>query len=104
MNKTPVTLCLETFQDCIGDEFVIELDGRTVTLRLVEAKPLLSRGNDLGANIRSEPFSLVFESDKASDENRTLNQQIWNVCHARLGSIGIFLVPIAAGKYQAIFG
>ena len=99
MNKKPDAICLETFQDCIDDEFLIELDGQTVTLRLVQAKQLPSHGNVPDADIRDEPFSLVF----ATDDNHFLNQRTWNVCHARLGSIGIFLVPIAAGQYQAVF-
>ena len=99
MNKTRNTICLETFQDCIDDEFLIELDGQSVTLRLIEAEPLPPLGKVPDANIRSEPFALVF----ASEDNRSLNQQTWNVCHARLGSIGIFLVPIAPGQYQAVF-
>ena len=99
MKTTEDAICRETFQDCIDDDFLIELDGQTITLRLVEVEPLPFLGTVPGAKTRSEPFSLVF----ATGDNRPLNQQTWNVCHARLGTIEIFLVPIAVGQYQAVF-
>jgi uncharacterized protein DUF6916 len=45
------------------------------------------------------PFSLVFEGGPAPP----LRQGIYAVRHDDLGAIEIFLVPIAAGRYEAVF-
>ena len=45
------------------------------------------------------PFSLVFRGGP----NPPLPQRIYRVEHAELGAIEIFLVPIAADRYEAIF-
>jgi Domain of unknown function (DUF6916) len=45
------------------------------------------------------PFSLVFEGVP----NPPLSQGIYSVQHDDLGMVEIFLVPIAADRYQAVF-
>ena len=45
------------------------------------------------------PFSLVLEGGPTPP----LPQGIYAVQHERLGTIEIFLVPIAAGRYEAVF-
>lgn len=45
------------------------------------------------------PFSLVFKGGP----NPPLPQRIYRVEHERLGAIEIFLVPIAADSYEAVF-
>jgi hypothetical protein len=45
------------------------------------------------------PFSLVF----LGGPNPPLPQRIYRVEHDRLGVMEIFLVPIAADRYQAVF-
>ena len=45
------------------------------------------------------PFSLVFEGGP----NPPLPQAIYTVEHRDLGALEIFLVPIAAHRYQAVF-
>jgi hypothetical protein len=45
------------------------------------------------------PFSLVFQGDP----ELTLPQRIYRVEHAQLGALDIFLVPIARGRYEAVF-
>ena len=45
------------------------------------------------------PFSLVFHGGP----NPPLSQRICRVEHDRLGAIEIFLVPIAADRYEAVF-
>jgi hypothetical protein len=45
------------------------------------------------------PFSLVFQGGP----NPPLPQQIHRVEHERLGALEIFLVPIAADRYEAVF-
>jgi hypothetical protein len=45
------------------------------------------------------PFSLVFRGGP----DPPLPQRIYRVEHADLGAIEIFLVPIAADRYEAVF-
>jgi hypothetical protein len=45
------------------------------------------------------PFSLVFEGGPS----QPLPQAIYPVHHERLGETEIFLVPIAADRYEAVF-
>ena len=45
------------------------------------------------------PFSLEFQGDP----EQTLPQAIYRVEHAQLGALDIFLVPIAPGRYEAVF-
>jgi hypothetical protein len=45
------------------------------------------------------PFSLVFQGDP----ELTLPQRIYRVEHPELGALDIFLVPIAPGRYEAVF-
>jgi hypothetical protein len=48
---------------------------------------------------RRRPFSLVF----AGGPSPPLPQRIYRVEHDDLGAIEIFLVPIAADRYEAVF-
>jgi hypothetical protein len=45
------------------------------------------------------PFSLVFQGGPSPP----LPQRIYPVEHERLGAIEVFLVPIAADRYEAVF-
>jgi hypothetical protein len=45
------------------------------------------------------PFSLVFRGGP----NPPLPQRIYRVEHGQLGTIEIFLVPIAVDRYEAVF-
>jgi hypothetical protein len=45
------------------------------------------------------PFSLVFQGGP----EQTLPQGIYRVEHPELGALEIFLVPIAADRYEAVF-
>jgi hypothetical protein len=45
------------------------------------------------------PFSLVFQGGPSPP----LPQRIYRVEHDKLGAIEIFLVPIAADRYEAVF-
>ena len=45
------------------------------------------------------PFSLVFEGGP----DPPLPQRIYRVEHGELGALEIFLVPIAPGRYEAVF-
>ena len=92
-------LTLEQFAGCLNETFVAMLDEGAVEFQLVEATPLPVRGP---AAMRA-PFSLLFRNSAAI----LLPQQTYRMKHARLGEIGIFLVPIAMNRdgfiYQAVF-
>jgi hypothetical protein len=45
------------------------------------------------------PFSLVFEGGPSPP----LPQRIYSVEHPEIGALDIFLVPIAADRYEAVF-
>jgi hypothetical protein len=45
------------------------------------------------------PFSLIFQGGP----NPPLPQRIYRLEHERLGALEIFLVPIAADRYEAVF-
>ena len=89
------TLNADTFAPRLGDRFAVEADGGGwVELDLVEVEELGAASDG-----RRAPFSLVF----AGAEGPTLPQRIYRVEHDELGSIDLFLVPIAADRYQAVF-
>ena len=92
-------LTLDQFAGCVGDTFIAALDGMEVPFVLVEARPLPSRDP---AAMRP-PFSLLFRNGSAF----LFPQRMYPMRHARLGEIGIFIVPIAQERegflYQAVF-
>ena len=51
------------------------------------------------ASIDRVPFSLIF----VAAGGELVPQQTFTVRHAELGEIEIFLVPLAPGKYEAVF-
>ena len=93
------SLCLDTFQDRLDEQFAVQLDGQTVNLVLAEATalPPATTRTDLG--IRQDPFSLIFKSREGID----LPQQTYEVQHESIGPIQMFLVPVGFGECQAIF-
>lgn len=98
MNHPIDLLNTSLFRHRIGDTFVMQNDAQTVTMKLTEVEdlPPATRRPDL--NIRQEPFSLIFKSDDAS-----LDQGTWQVTHAEIKTIEMFLVPVGFGEYQVIF-
>ena len=77
-----------------GDRFRISADGAEpfdAELVKVAAIPREPGGRS--------PFSLVFQGGPSPP----LPQRIYRVEHERLGAIEIFLVPIAADRYEAVF-
>jgi len=90
----------ETFAECGSKEYRVKLeDGTELTLELAEASPLelSSKG---GAR---EQFSLLFNGPAEP----LLPQAIYTLENAELGTIEIFLVPVAADgegvDYEAVF-
>lgn len=92
-------LTLEQFAGCLNETFVATLDDGSIDFQLVEVRPLPVRG----ADAFRAPFSLLFHNAAAV----VLPQQTYRMRHARLGELGIFLVPVAMNRegfvYQAVF-
>ncbi|HEY1070300.1 hypothetical protein [Thermomonas sp.] len=94
-------LTLEHFAGCVNEPFSAALNGMDVEFVLVEARPLPPPPN--ASNAARAPFSLLFRNTAPV----LFPQQIYPMRHARVGEVGIFLVPIAQERagflYQAIF-
>lgn len=93
-------LTLDHFGGCVNDTFSAQLDGMQVEFVLVEARPLPVHN---AAQATRAPFSLLFRNTAPV----LFPQQVYPMRHARLGDVGIFLVPIAQERggflYQAVF-
>lgn len=93
-------LTLEHFAGCVNETFTASLQGMEVPFVLVEARPVEQAG---AAGATRAPFSLLFRNESAV----LFPQQIYPMRHARLGEVGIFLVPVAQERagflYQAVF-
>ena len=81
------------FAPLLNERFTISADGQAFHTQLVEVTEL---PREPGGRA---PFSLVFQGGP----NPPLPQRIFRVEHERLGGLEIFLVPIAADRYEAVF-
>jgi hypothetical protein len=100
-----VTALLESlthaqFAECMGSKFRILPEAASpLEVELVEANQL---PGGKGA-ARPEPFSLLFRGPLAP----ILPQRIYQIEHEKLGTFGLFLVPLGPDKgrqrYEAIF-
>lgn len=92
-------LTLEHFAGCVNEIFAAEYDGMSMEFVLVEARPLPASH----AGVARAPFSLLFRNGAPI----VFPQKIYPLRHARVGEVGIFLVPIAQERagflYQAVF-
>ncbi|KAG1558169.1 hypothetical protein G6F50_012537 [Rhizopus delemar] len=92
-------LTLEHFAGCVDETFAADLDGMRVDFVLVEARALPGAR----ADAPRAPFSLLFRNAAPI----LFPQQPFPMRHARVGEVGIFLVPIAQERagflYQAVF-
>src|SRR3546814_6596614 len=79
-------LTLEHFSGHVNDTFSAVLNDDEVPFQLVEARALPSTP---GAT--RKPFALLFRNGSSF----LFPQQIYRMRHARLGEVGIFLVPVA---------
>jgi hypothetical protein len=94
-------LTAEDFRPLLRERFVLssgarsEHNGGAVSfeVELVEVTEIPRKPNGRA------PFSLEFQGDP----DFTLAQGIYRVEHERLGALEIFLVPIAPGRYEAVF-
>ena len=91
---------LATFEPCVGEAFRIEgPEGATLDLTLTEAKA--------GPWQPEDGSTLAFELIFRGPADPILPQATYRMSHATLGSLDIFIVPIARDAdtttYQAVF-
>jgi hypothetical protein len=93
-------MTLERLAGCLGQGFDVDLGTTSVAMTLSEARPLPQ--HSFAATMR-QPFSLLFRSGSSI----VLPQKIYRMTNATVGSIEIFIVPVARDRegivYQAIF-
>lgn len=91
---------LDHFAGCVGGGFDIDMGESSMALTLSEVRPLPETGIP---GVRRSPFSLMFRSGSPI----VLPQKMYTLKNVTLGSLEIFLVPVARDKngivYQAIF-
>ena len=88
------TFTAETFKPLLHERFVLDAGDRRVDLALVE----VTESAAPGAN-RSAQFSIVF----SGPSDPILPQATYELEHPELGAFELFLVPIAADRYEAVF-
>src|SRR5215211_92084 len=96
MSERPAldTLTVDQFRERLHDRFRIAPgDGAAFDVELVEVTEV---PREPGGRA---PFSLVFRGGPSPP----LPQSIYRVENGELGAIEIFLVPIAADRYEAVF-
>ena len=87
-------LTLEDFRPLLHDRVRIAPDDAPAfEVELVEVTEI---PREPGGRV---PFSLVFRGGP----NPPLPQRIYRMEHEKLGELDIFIVPIAADRYQAVF-
>lgn len=97
--STKTFLSLEHFAACINETFISVSDGNAAFV-LREASELQARTLEEAARV---PFSLLFHHTGAI----LFEQKTFQLRHAELGEMPIFLVPVARDTqgylYQAVF-
>lgn len=96
---TERVLTFDLFSDKVGQVWTLdEPQAPSVELTLTEALPLRNY-----AKLEREPFSLIFTARGDS----VLPQRIYELKHAALGAMSLFLVPVGregdVTTYQALF-
>src|SRR6201989_531511 len=99
-NMTPIDLAavgIDDFKPHIGSQFDLQAAGGAIAMKLSRVDPVGESGRKGGA------FSLIF----AAPRGPWLQQAIYPMRHAALGTMEIFLLPIGpvgeANGYQAVF-
>lgn len=94
-------LTLDHFAGCVNETFLAALNDGDIEFVLVEARAIPVPAT--APAMARAPFSLLFRNGAAL----LFPQQIYQMRHPRVGSVGIFLVPVARERegflYQAIF-
>lgn len=91
---------LTTYEPCVGDTFLLEFtDHPPVELTLDDAAP--------GPWQRPEGGKTAFRLEFSGPSDSLLEQRTYRMQHPRLGTIEIFIVPIARddkrATYEAVF-
>ena len=91
------------FSAYLHQDFLVQAEGLSLTIELVEATLLNFASSATHAPMRRSPFSLVFKGPL----HLRLSQKIYSLQHDVLGALDIFLVPVARRDdgmcYEAIF-
>ena len=98
----PEDLRAETFQPHVGTTFTVAGRGDDVDMPEAVGHVLELVSVDLDEPMggpRAQPFRLIFQGPP----EQTLPQAIYTLDHDGLGTLDIFFVPIAPGRYEAIF-
>ncbi|MBS0206160.1 MAG: hypothetical protein JSS49_24970 [Planctomycetes bacterium] len=98
---------LPAFSPHTGSTFQVVAYGQpALELTLAEVEDLSVEDDLRDPNIRSQPFSLIFHGPMSP----LAQQGVYDLTHAALGSLSLFLVPLGPGRktpqfmqYQAIF-
>jgi hypothetical protein len=88
------TFTAETFKPLLHERFALVDGDSRVDLELVEVTESAAPGAE-----RRTQFSIVF----SGPADPILPQAIYRLEHPELGAFELFLVPIAAGSYEAVF-
>jgi hypothetical protein len=89
------TFTADTFRPLLEERFELAVDDdHRFDLELVE----VNESEAPGANRRAQ-FAIVF----SGPTDPILPQRIYSLEHPKLGAFDLFLVPIAAGSYEAVF-
>src|SRR6266550_1306544 len=96
----PINLTEQEFSRHLNSTFKLDLEGHTLELILVEVKAYMPGKNEQAG---MERFSIYF--DGPSDHR--LPQQLYHLEHPDMGSLDLFLVPVAGDekklRYEAVF-
>ena len=100
-------LTLSLFEPHVGSSFQVLVHGQpALKMKLVEAEDLTVAGRWRDPAVRVQPFSLIFHGPLSP----IAPQSNYDLSHAQLGQLQIFLVPLGPDKksrlnmqYQAVF-
>ncbi|GGJ45023.1 DUF6916 family protein [Deinococcus roseus] len=101
MTETLLTLNIEHFRPLIGETFDVQVNPQEA-FEVVLAEASLLGGDVLPTSGR-QPFSLVFRDAS----RRLVPQAIYQISHAALGTLDIFMVPLQPDqqgtRFEVIF-
>jgi len=96
----PTDMTEQGFSHHLNSTFQLNLEDHTIELKLVEVNAYMPRKNEQAG---MERFSIYFEGPP----DRRLPQGLYHLEHADMGSLDLFLVPIAGDekkfRYEAVF-
>jgi hypothetical protein len=92
-----------SFAPYVGTRFDARIGDELTPFELVEVRPHPTQPNRPASLARREPFSVTFRAPTGT----SAPQKIYQMRHASLGNIGIFLVPVGSDArgalYEAVF-